>query len=56
MEHPVCEFYGKSMETEKTTQSEFPKSFISDILNTIKCVYWFNWKIITGSQRKTGKY
>ena len=30
------------------------KSFINNnIANKIKCMYWFNYKIVIGSQRKT---
>ena len=32
----------------------YQKSFTNnDFVNKIKCMYWFNHKIVTGSQRKT---
>ena len=29
------------------------KSFINNTVNKIKCIYWFNYRIVIGSQRKT---
>ena len=31
----------------------YQKSLINKIVNKIRCIYWFNYKTVTGSQRKT---
>ena len=39
-----------------TTLSLYHKSFINNnIVNKIQCMYWFNYKLVTGLQRKTSK-
>ena len=39
-----------------TTLSSYQKSFTnSNIISKIKCIYWFNYERVIGSQRKTSK-
>ena len=46
----------KYFATKLTIISLYQKSFINNnIVNKIKCLYWFNYKIIIGSSRKTSK-
>ena len=50
--------YNKCFVNKLTTFSLYQKSFIitNNIVNKIKHMYWFNYKIETSSQRKTNKY
>ena len=48
--------YNKYFANKLTTLPLHQKSFVySNIFNKIKCMYWFNYKIVIGSQRKTSK-
>ena len=48
--------YNKYFVNKLTTLSLYKKSFINNnIVNKTKCIYWFNCKIVIGSQRTTTK-
>ena len=48
--------YNKYFVDMLTTHSLYQKSFINNTLKNIKRMYWFHYKIVTGSQRKTSKW
>ena len=51
--HRYC-IYNKYFVNNLATLFFYQKSFINNnIVNKIKCIYWFNYKIVIGSQRKT---
>ena len=53
--HIYC-IYNKYSLNKLTTLSLNQKAFInSNIVNKIQCKYWFNYKIVNGSQRKSSK-
>ena len=44
--------YNKHFVNKLTTLSLYQTSFMSYIGNKIKFMYWFNYKIVIGSQKK----
>ena len=50
---PKYYIYNKYFANKLTTLSLYKKSFINNnIVNKIICIYWFNEKIVIGSQRR----